>query len=197
MSSTPDSGRWADKDTFTTGEAAAACGVSQQTIIRCFDSGRLHGFRVPGSRFRRIPRASLLTFMKANGIDPAPLIGHRSLILIASSDRSANAALTARIAEDGRFDIVAAETAFEAGVGAVSADPTLVLLDADLPGLDVPAGVRALVAAVRVPPQIVVLVADATQFRVRSLLAAGAREVLTKSSDHKAIADHIIGLAGA
>jgi excisionase family DNA binding protein len=44
------------KTVFTTGEAAEICKVSQQTIIRCFDSGRLKGFRVPGSRFRRIPR---------------------------------------------------------------------------------------------------------------------------------------------
>ncbi len=47
---------WASKQVFTTGEAAEICKVSQQTIIRCFDSGRLNGFRVPGSRFRRIPR---------------------------------------------------------------------------------------------------------------------------------------------
>ena len=44
------------KTVFTTGEAAKICKVSQQTIIRCFDNGQLKGFRVPGSRFRRIPR---------------------------------------------------------------------------------------------------------------------------------------------
>ena len=38
---------WSDKKVFTTGEAAKVCKVSQQTIIRCFDSGRLNGFRVP------------------------------------------------------------------------------------------------------------------------------------------------------
>ena len=43
------------KTVFTTGEAAKICKVSQQTIIRCFDNGQLKGFRVPGSRFRRIP----------------------------------------------------------------------------------------------------------------------------------------------
>ena len=47
------------KTVFTTGEAAKICKVSQQTIIRCFDSGQLKGFRVPGSRFRRIPREAL------------------------------------------------------------------------------------------------------------------------------------------
>ena len=59
------------KTVFTTGEAAEICKVSQQTIIRCFDSGRLKGFRVPGSRFRRIPRDALMLFMKENGIPPA------------------------------------------------------------------------------------------------------------------------------
>ena len=35
------------KDLLTTGEAAEICNVSQQTIIRCFDSGWLEGFRIP------------------------------------------------------------------------------------------------------------------------------------------------------
>ena len=56
------------KTVFTTGEAARICKVSQQTIIRCFDNGTLKGFRVPGSRFRRIPREQLFQFMKENGI---------------------------------------------------------------------------------------------------------------------------------
>ena len=54
------------KDLYTTGEAAAICNVSQQTIIRCFDAGRLQGFRVPGSRFRRIPRDSLIAKLIAD-----------------------------------------------------------------------------------------------------------------------------------
>ena len=56
------------KQVFTTGEVAQVCKVSQQTVIRCFDSGRLKGFRVPGSRFRRIPRESLLSFMKMRAV---------------------------------------------------------------------------------------------------------------------------------
>lgn len=56
------------KRDLTTGEAARICRVSQQTIIRCFDDGRLKGYRVPGSRFRRIPRDSLRQFMKDMGM---------------------------------------------------------------------------------------------------------------------------------
>jgi excisionase family DNA binding protein len=66
--SVKDNGEWKQKKVFTTGEAASVCKVSQQTIIRCFDSGRLQGFRVPGSKFRRIPREELIRFMNTNNI---------------------------------------------------------------------------------------------------------------------------------
>ena len=63
------------KQVFSTGDAAEICKLSQQTIIRCFDSGRLRGFRVPGSRFRRIPREELVRFMKENNIPAEALEG--------------------------------------------------------------------------------------------------------------------------
>ncbi len=56
------------KKTFSTGEVASLCGISQQTVIRQFDRGLIEGFKVPGSRFRKIPRESLIMFMKINGI---------------------------------------------------------------------------------------------------------------------------------
>ncbi len=59
------------KRCFTTGEVAKICGVSQQTIIRCFDDGRLSGFKVPGSKFRRIPRDELLRFLRARPLRDA------------------------------------------------------------------------------------------------------------------------------
>ena len=71
------------KTVFTTGEAAKICKVSQQTIIRCFDNGQLKGFRVPGSRFRRIPREALYKFMKDNGIPTDALeSGKRKVLLV-------------------------------------------------------------------------------------------------------------------
>jgi excisionase family DNA binding protein len=53
---------------FTTGEAAEVCMLSQRTVIRSFDQGTLPGFRVPGSRFRRIPAKNLKKFMEDNSI---------------------------------------------------------------------------------------------------------------------------------
>ncbi len=64
-----------ERTVFTTGQVAKICKVSLQTIIRCFDAGRLVGFKVPGSRHRRIPREKLITFMRENGIPLEYLTG--------------------------------------------------------------------------------------------------------------------------
>ena len=77
---------WAEKRIFTTGEAAQICKVSQQTIIRCFDSGRLTGFRVPGSKFRRIPRDELIRFMRSNNIPLDIIEGSTRRILVVDDD---------------------------------------------------------------------------------------------------------------
>ena len=43
------------KTVFTTGEAAEICKVSQQTIIRCFDSGRFAAFASQAAGFGAFP----------------------------------------------------------------------------------------------------------------------------------------------
>ena len=74
------------KSVFTTGEAAEICGLSQQTIIRCFDSGQLGGFRVPGSKFRRIPRDKLIKFMRDHDIPLSPLESDKIKVLVVDDD---------------------------------------------------------------------------------------------------------------
>ena len=41
---------------FTTGQVAKICKVAPRTVSKWFDSGRLKGYRIPGSQDRRIPR---------------------------------------------------------------------------------------------------------------------------------------------
>lgn len=98
---------------FTTGEAAELCKVSQQTIIRSFDSGRLGGFRVPGSKFRRIPRADLIKFMRANGI-PSPLV--TTTVLIIDDDPDTDAAFQPLLLNPPEgFRLALAKDSFDAG----------------------------------------------------------------------------------
>ncbi len=127
---------WAGKRIFTTGEAAAICKVSQQTIIRCFDSGRLTGFRVPGSKFRRIPRDELIRFMRTNNIPLDPLEGERRRVLIVDDDQAVLEMLVDIVQRDGRFDIKTASSGYDAGLLTESFKPSLILLDYMLPDLN-------------------------------------------------------------
>ena len=127
---------WAGKQVFTTGEAAEICKVSQQTIIRCFDSGRLHGFRVPGSRFRRIPRVELLRFMKANEIPTDLLESTRKRVLVVDDDEDIVELFMDVLGRDNRFEVRAAATGYDAGLLTEQFKPHLILLDYMLPDIN-------------------------------------------------------------
>ncbi|HVZ94282.1 MAG TPA: response regulator [Phycisphaerales bacterium] len=127
---------WADKRIFTTGEAAEICKVSQQTIIRCFDSGRLTGFRVPGSRFRRIPREELLRFMRENDIPIDALEGPKRRVLLVDDDAQVLEVLQEAFRRDGRFDIEVATNGYEAGLQTEAFRPHAIILDYMLPDIN-------------------------------------------------------------
>ncbi|MBT8486477.1 MAG: response regulator [Phycisphaerae bacterium] len=127
---------WAAKQVFTTGEAAEVCNVSQQTIIRCFDSGRLQGFRVPGSRFRRIPRAELLRFMKSNEIPTDALESQTKRVLVVDDDEQSVELFEDLLGSDERFEIKTAATGYDAGLLTEQFKPHLILLDFMLPDIN-------------------------------------------------------------
>ena len=125
-----------EKSIFTTGEAAELCRVSQQTIIRCFDNGRLQGFRVPGSKFRRIPRAELMRFMRENDI-PLGILGEtKHTALLVDDDPETVRRIEESFASDADWGLVVATNAFEAGMELERITPDLLILDAALPDLD-------------------------------------------------------------
>lgn len=122
------------KRIFTTGEAAEICKVSQQTIIRCFDAGRLTGFRVPGSRFRRIPREELIRFMRANNIPLQALEGaEKRRVLAVDDDEQVLAIYSTVLARDARYELRTCGNAYDAGLLTESFRPHLILLDFMLP----------------------------------------------------------------
>ena len=117
------------KAVYTTGEAAEVCNVSQQTIIRCFDSGQLQGFRVPGSKFRRIPRESLVKFMKVNGIPLDGLESDKIRVLVVDDDPQILELFMDVLQADGRFEVAAASSGYDAGVLTQQFNPDVVVLD--------------------------------------------------------------------
>jgi excisionase family DNA binding protein len=124
------------KTVFTTGEAAKICKVSQQTIIRCFDNGQLKGFRVPGSRFRRIPREALYKFMKDNGIPTDALESGKRKVLLVDDDPDLVEMMSKVLEDDGRFEVRVAANGFDAGMMVKEYRPDLIVLDVMLPDIN-------------------------------------------------------------
>ena len=169
------------KTVFTTGEAAEICKVSQQTIIRCFDSGRLKGFRVPGSRFRRIPREALLQFMKDNNIPPDALDSGKTKVLVVDDDPEIVELFVDVLERDGRFEVKTAGTGYDAGMVTQEFQPDLIILDYMLPDING----NVVCQTIRKNPafehtKIVIVSGVVNQDEINDLLKAGADEFVKK-----------------
>ncbi|MCA9270208.1 MAG: response regulator [Planctomycetales bacterium] len=176
------------KTVFTTGEAAKICKVSQQTIIRCFDSGQLKGFRVPGSRFRRIPRDQLFQFMRENGIPTDALESGKRKVLIVDDDQDLVDVLVDVFERDTRFDVKSVNNGFDAGMMVREFRPDLVVLDVMLPdinGKEVCQRVRSDTALDDV--KVICISGMVEQDKVADLMSAGADEFIQKPFDAEAL----------
>lgn len=172
------------KTVFTTGEAAKICKVSQQTIIRCFDSGQLKGFRVPGSRFRRIPRDQLFSFMRDNGIPTDALDSGRRKLLIVDDDVDLVDLLVDHFERDARFEVRSVNNGFGAGMQIKEFRPDLVVLDVMLPdinGMEVCQLVRRDKLMDNV--KIVCISGMVEEDKIQKLREAGADEFMRKPFD--------------
>lgn len=172
------------KTVFTTGEAAKICKVSQQTIIRCFDSGQLKGFRVPGSRFRRIPREALYRFMKDNGIPTDALESGRRSILVVDDDPAVVELITDVLSNDNRFEVRSVNNGFAAGMQAKEQHPDLIVLDVMLPDING----KAVCELIRSDPtmsdiKIICISGMIEEDKIGELKAAGADDFLQKPLD--------------
>jgi len=172
------------KTVFTTGEAAKICKVSQQTIIRCFDNGQLKGFRVPGSRFRRIPREMLYKFMKDNGIPTDALESGKRKVLLVDDEPPIVEVITEALLADGRFEVRTASNGFDAGMMVKDYRPDLLILDVMLPDING----KEVCHRVRADPsmedvRIICISGMIEEDKVQELKLAGADDFLGKPFD--------------
>ena len=172
------------KTVFTTGEAAKICKVSQQTIIRCFDAGQLKGFRVPGSRFRRIPREQLFIFLRDNGIPTDALESGKRKVLIVDDDAELVELITDALKRDHRFEVRSVNNGFDAGMMVKEYRPDLIILDVMLPdinGQEVCQRVRSDKSMDDV--RIICISGMVEENKVSELKAAGANDFMHKPFD--------------
>jgi len=183
------------KTVFTTGEAAKICKVSQQTIIRCFDNGQLKGFRVPGSRFRRIPREALYKFMRDNGIPTDALESGKRKVLLVDDDAELVEVMSKFLDEDGRFEVRIASNGFDAGMMVKEYRPDIIVLDVMLPdinGKEVCHRVRADTTLEDV--RILCISGMIEEDKIQELRLAGADKFLHKPFDVEELIDEMCSL---
>ncbi len=121
-----------DKEVLTTGEVAKICNVAPRTVSKWFDSGALKGYRIPGSRDRRIPSGELMRFMRAHGIPLEGLNSGRTRVLIVDGEREILDTLERILTEQTSYDIRTSNSAFTAGMECEKFKPHVLLLDLHL-----------------------------------------------------------------
>ncbi|MHC4835532.1 MAG: helix-turn-helix domain-containing protein [Planctomycetota bacterium] len=104
------------KDVLTTGQVAQLCNVAPRTVTKWFDSGQLGGYRIPGSKDRRIPMNELIRFMKAHDI-PTDAVEKGKLRILLIDSRVEHAQSFADLLR------------FDAGLMALKFSPNIILID--------------------------------------------------------------------
>ncbi|MGA3065885.1 MAG: response regulator [Tepidisphaeraceae bacterium] len=118
------------KDVLTTGEVAKICNVAPRTVSKWFDSGALHGYRIPGSKDRRIPLNQLIRFMKMHGMTGV------TRVMIVDEEQDIVEVLEKILEDEAKYEVEVAKGGFAAGVLAEKFRPHVILLDMHLRDID-------------------------------------------------------------
>jgi excisionase family DNA binding protein len=132
------------KDVLTTGEVARICNVAPRTVSKWFDTGQLRGYRIPGSRDRRIPLSQLVRFMKAHGIPLNGLETGQMRLLVIDEEPELALLLQRTLSDTGQYEVRVADSAIEAGLLLEQFRPNVILVDVDVAGIDTRGLVRLL-----------------------------------------------------
>ncbi|HEY8504665.1 MAG TPA: response regulator [Gemmataceae bacterium] len=118
------------KKVFTTGQVAKICKVAPRTVSKWFDSGRLRGYRIPGSQDRRIPREQLIRFLKEHGMPLGELEEEEwHKILVIGAEKLFIDRIQELLPESEDYKYVVAQSGFEAGIMAESFHPDSIIID--------------------------------------------------------------------
>lgn len=117
------------KDVLTTGQVAQICNVAPRTVTKWFDSGQLKGYRIPGSRDRRIPTNELIRFMKVHDIPTDALEIGKMRVLIIDSQWQIAEEIASALGEKTNYEVQTAQNSFDAGLIAQKFAPHVIMIN--------------------------------------------------------------------
>lgn len=174
-----------ERSLFTTGQVALICGVATRTASKWIDSGKIPGaYRIPGSNDRRVPRQSLIAFMRKYGL-PLGALEHGGVVLIGLSEHVESAVYDAL----GETPCFAVQSWVEAGATIERRKPSAIVVDVSAVGREqCLVSIEALRQDARTEGlRIVVLIADDDP-TISRWVDAGAKAVYRVGSDVRMIA---------
>ncbi len=121
---------------FTTGEVAAICGVSADTVSRWFDLGQIDGYRLGPGGDRRIPYQSLRKFMLGHGIPLERLEEGERRVMVIDDDPYYLDLIPSVLSQEEAYVVLTVSTGFDAGIMLVEHNPQVVILDVNLSDMD-------------------------------------------------------------
>jgi len=117
---------------YTTYEAGDVLYVSHSTVIEWIRTGKLKAIKTLGGH-RRIPKEELDDFIRRNKMILEE--NKKARVLIVDDDKAIRTGLKELLQNRG-FDVDCADDGFEAGVLAIQNEPSVIVLDLKMQGLD-------------------------------------------------------------
>jgi excisionase family DNA binding protein len=169
------------KDVLTTGEVAKICNVAPRTVSKWFDSGQLTGYRIPGSKDRRIPLNQLIKFMKQHGMPLDGLMTGGTRVLIVDDEADIVEVIEKVLEDEVKYEVEVAKSGFQAGIQAEKFRPHVILIDLHLKDLDA----REVAKAVKANPdlqltKVIAMSGKATEAEAKALVGNGFDGFLRK-----------------
>ena len=180
------------KDVLTTGQVAKICNVAPRTVSKWFDSGQLKGYRIPGSKDRRIPLEQLIRFMKAHGMPLNGLDAGTTRVLLVDSREEIRDVIATELNKEDRYDVQIAECGFDAGIIAEQFRPHIIYFDLMLEDINV----SKVCGIIRMNPElqgtrIVAITSSLTEAEGHALLQQGFDAYLCRPFDLNDIKENI------
>lgn len=179
------------KSVLTTGDVAKICSVAPRTVSKWFDSGQLKGYRIPGSKDRRIPLSELLRFMRLNNI-PTDAIANGSIRVLIVDSNGTGASLADSLSSKAGYEVQTVQSNFQAGMAAQKFSPHVLLVNLMSPGIaaiDICGSIRANEDLQTI--KIVAITNRLTDSEAAALLGKGFDGYVTSSSDVSNVIDRI------
>ncbi|MCF7959094.1 MAG: response regulator [Phycisphaerae bacterium] len=180
------------KDVLTTGQVAKICNVAPRTVSKWFDSGQLRGYRIPGSKDRRIPLLQLVRFMRVHGMPLNGLDSCTTRILLVDDKVETRDAVIQNLEKEEHYEIHAAQCGFDAGLVVEQFGPHVIFINVMVEDVNV----KAICNIVRKNPElqetrIVAITSKLSEGEGKALLQQGFDAYLSMPLDTRELVECI------